>query len=344
MSRFLPGHLSGRLVDSANYALSPREGIDLSLVTGPYVWDDVVKTALAAADVAVVGPYRTPGEDPVLLEAISARENCRQDGIWLVAGADQAIEFVLERFLQVGSRLALQTPGFPRFEIVAATLPGVSISRFKGIDSVPTEANMAVLCSPCNPTTAELDEQSVRSILRSRPNTLFCIDAVFSWYGSWNPTDLTSAFDNVIVLKSYSKIGLAGLRVGYVVAHPDLIGALRAGRSPFSVSALAQSIGLGVERAIGRVDDIRWRLEREADLLRRAWGSRMHREAPVPFYVLEVKGGSSEAAHRLRGCGVTVVDCGKFVGMPNNRLRIAIGQPAENARLIESAQVVGLME
>jgi len=53
-------------------------------------------------------------------------------------------------------------------------------------------------------------------------------------------------FDNVMAVKSFSKIGCAGLRLGYVIAHPNFINYFSLGQSIFSVPALSQMIGLKI--------------------------------------------------------------------------------------------------
>ncbi len=343
MSRFQPRHMAGRPIDSANYALGVRLGTDLSLVTGPCPWGDLISNCLSGCGDQDLRQYRSPAQDPRLVEAIARREGLVPASIWLVPGADTAIEFVLGRFLVAGARIGILAPNFPRFAIVAATLADVAVEHFDSIDAVPLGLAMAVLCTPCNPTTCELAEADVRRALASRPDTLFCIDAVFSWYGSWNPSDLCRDFENVIVLKSYSKIGLAGLRLGYVVASPDLIAEVRTGRSPFGVNALSQSVGLAVEQSLDRLDEIHAWIRTRMVELEAGFGRRLTHATPVPFYTLQVNGDSTTAARLLGERGVFVVDCAKFVGMPANRLRIAVGSLAENEVLLKAFAELGLI-
>ncbi len=343
MTRFMPRHLDGRPIDSANYALTGRSGTDLSLVTGPYMWRDLAVRCLGSIGENELRPYRKPAQDVALIEAIASRESLSPSQVWLVQGADHAIELVLNRFLIPGSRLGILVPCFPRFEIVAATIPAVDVQYFSSMDSIPADLSMAVLCTPCNPTTDELSEVEVRHLLKSSPDTLFCIDAVFSWYGSWNPAVLCREFDNVIVLKSYSKIGLAGLRMGYVVAPAEILAELRVGRSPFMVSAVSQQIGLAVEQSLSTLDDIHRWIREQMSGLRSSFGDRIGHGSPVPFYTLKVDADSTTAARILMERDVVVVDCAKFAGMPTDRLRIAIGSASENATLVNAISESGLV-
>jgi histidinol-phosphate/aromatic aminotransferase/cobyric acid decarboxylase-like protein len=213
MSRFLPRHLSGGSLDGSNYALAHRQPLDLGLVSGPCPWDDVLRSVLSDVDHREWAGYRSPGTSAELVEAISAREGVSCDSVWITAGVDMAIEYVLGRFLEGGGRLSIVAPNFPRFAIVGGALAGVAIDYAPSVTAIEPDAGLVALCSPCNPSTDELDASAVRAAIAGHPQLLFCLDAAFSWYATWDPVDLVRQFDNVLVLKSYSKIGLAGLRL-----------------------------------------------------------------------------------------------------------------------------------
>ncbi len=343
MSRFLKSFMAAKSLDAANYALADRGGTDLSLVTGPYFWADVVQPCLDGMDDNAVARYASPAQDTHLVAAIAAREGVSESNVWLVAGADNGIELVLSRFLEGGGRLGILEPNFPRFAIVSGGLAGVAIERFSTLEAIPRGLSMVVLCTPCNPTTDELDEQAVRRVVAEHPDTLFCIDAVFAWYGRWYPAGLVCDYDNVVVIKSYSKIGLAGLRLGYVLGEASLVADIRSGRSPFSVPSVSQAVGLAVEGSLGRIDAIREWLELRAERLQASLGDAMHRTTPVPFYVLKIGGESAEAARALAGKGIMVVDGSRFNGMAPGRLRIAIGDDNENALLLQALGDLALL-
>ncbi len=343
MTRFLPQYLAGQQLDASNYALGNRDGTDLSLITGPYIWGDVVAQALSAYPVDGVSGYASPCQDESLKNAIAEREGVAAENVWLVAGADNGIEILLERFLAAGTKLGILAPNFPRFSIVARTIEGVSVEHFGALDAVPQGTSMVALCSPCNPTTEELDEERVRSTIAANPDTLFCIDSVFSWYASWNSAALCRDYDNVVVLKSYSKIGLAGLRLGYIIGPKELVAAARLGRSPFSVPGIVQAIGFSVERAISRTVDIGGWLEERLEFLEREFGDCLVRKSAVPFYLLRVSGPATVASRRLAERGILVVDASRFVGMPDNLLRIAIGGDEDNIKLAGAVRELGLL-
>lgn len=343
MTRFLRGRIPVAGLDKANYALKPRCATDLSLVTGPWVWDGVVAGALADAERASHWRYRSPGESPELLAAIASREGLQPGQLWLTAGADHAIELVLERFLGPGDILAVVVPNFPRFEIVARALPGVVIRHCSSIDAIDADAAMAVICTPCNPTTGEVDEAALRSVLAARPDVLFCLDAVFSWYAGWEPAALCRDFDNVLVLKSYSKLGLAGIRLGYVAGEAALVADLKAARSPFFVGDASQRIALAVERQAERIALIRDWIATRGAALQAAFGPAMRWDTPVPFYCLRTGREAAKVVAELADAGIGVVDSSRFAGMPADALRVAIGEHEQNELLIRVVRERGIL-
>jgi histidinol-phosphate aminotransferase len=202
---------------------------------------------------------------------------------------------------------------------------------------------MAVVCTPNNPSTEVVPAAELARALDAHPDTLFCIDGVFDWYVDENLADLCRDHDNVVVLKSFSKLGLAGLRLGYVLGRPDLVADLQRGLSPFAVPELVQRVGLEVARRFDRIDEIRSRLDEQFAVLADALGDRVTRHAPLPFYLLETACGSTEAAAKLAAAGVAVVDGEHFRGLPPRRLRIAIGDAAQNRRLLGALDRLGLV-
>jgi histidinol-phosphate aminotransferase len=147
---------------------------------------------------------------------------------------------------------------------------------------------------------------------------------------------LVREFPHVVSLRTFSKIaGLAGLRVGYAIARPEVMDRLNRVRAPFNVNRLAQVAGVAaledrahLERSRALVLAERPRL---ADALRR-------RGATVPesqsnFLLVKVGDKADACRQALMKAGILVRD-GALVGFPGH-LRISIGDAAGNARVLE---------
>jgi histidinol-phosphate aminotransferase len=150
-----------------------------------------------------------------------------------------------ERFVAVGARSARHIVEV-RLEAPAWRLP---LATF--IDEARrSEANVAMISSPNNPTGNRLlDEASLVELLRALPSCTVIVDEAYAEYTGQSFAPLVRRFENLVVLKTFSKAyGLAGLRVGYVVAHPRVTAEARRYQIPWSVDSLAL---LAAETALG---------------------------------------------------------------------------------------------
>jgi imidazoleglycerol phosphate dehydratase HisB len=197
------------------------------------------------------------------------------------------------------------------------------------------------LCSPNNPTTEEADADRVAAICRACPG-IVVLDQAYAEYGARDLLPLVAEHDNLIVARTFSKaFALAGVRIGYALAQPELAGALDALRPPGSLSSFAVAMG---ELACANVEEMRSRVEgtiaergRLAAGLRRAGvevlaegGNYVLARAPVDDVFGEL------AARRL------VVRTFAHEPLLAGTFRITVQHPAANERLLRAlAELAG---
>ena len=124
--------------------------------------------------------------------------------------------------------------------------------------AVTERTKVVLLCSPNNPTGASLDEAELIDFLDRVPSrVLVVLDEAYREFGptdALNPVTLLSRYPNLCLLRTFSKAyGLAGLRVGFAVAQPELADGLRKTQVPFSVSAVAEAAALA---ALDSLDEV----------------------------------------------------------------------------------------
>jgi len=322
--------------EQRNYAHYTKAKIDLSLVSGPFVWEVDMKHMTQLDSSEIFQHYPFPAQDLDLIRKLSLFENVDRDWIYLTQGADVAIEIVLRQYLEPGDKVAVVIPTFPRFDVVLSTIDGLSIKYFTDIKDINVQFDAIVLCTPNNPTTKQLSENELRKLAIRQPNSIIMIDAVFERYGDYSLVNFAKEFSNILILKSFSKIGLAGLRLGYIISHPDNIDYLKIGQSPFSVPLLMQKIGIKILKQIDRLQILDQRINTSFKQIKAALGSSVIRESKVPFYLLKTKVPSSKAAEFLFEDGISVVDGMYFNGLGDNYLRVALGSEEDNEHLIKS--------
>jgi histidinol-phosphate/aromatic aminotransferase/cobyric acid decarboxylase-like protein len=166
------------------------------------------------------------------------------------------------------------------------------------------------------------------------PQTLFIVDEAYLPFVSGASSVLGRQMANILVLRSMTKAhGLAGVRLGYAVGHPEVIGVVARARPPWNVNALAQAAGLAVLQDQAHLSQSLVQLaQAKFSLVQRLQALDL---APVPstthFFLLKVAAATG-LRRALLGHGILVRDCTSF-GLPQY-IRIATRRPEENARLV----------
>ena len=137
--------------------------------------------------------------------------------------------------------------------------------------AITDRTRVILLCTPNNPTGPALTEDQVRKFLVKVPkNVVVVIDEAYFEFCAVSPLDANEQppvngldvypdYNNVVILRTFSKAqGLAGLRVGYSISHPELTQHLRVGATPFAVSRLAERAAIA---SIDHSDEVMNRVE-----------------------------------------------------------------------------------
>ena len=153
---------------------------------------------------------------------------------------------------------------------------------------------------------------------------------------------LAKSRPNVLVTRTFSKAyGLCGLRVGYGVGHPDLVGELHKTREPFNVNMLSQAAAIA---CLDHWDEVAGRRDRNrAELDRMVAGLEALGLQTVPsqtnFVLVRGDVNAGELATRLLQMGVIVRPMHAF-GLGDGAMRISIGLPDENTRCLAALEEI----
>ena len=316
--------------------LDPIDVLDLSANLNPFgVHPDVL---LAARD-ADIRRY-PPSDAGPLRDAIAKASGLDPANVLITAGATSALHLVARTLLAPGNACAVWPPTFGEYEAAIAAAGGRAIEyRAEPPAFVPllevAPVPLGILCNPNNPTGAYLDRQQVETVVAALGGGTLVLDVAYDAFveDAWDADDLVRAGLPVVVVHSMTKLHAApGLRVGYVVAAPELIARLAAAQPSWPVGAAALAGGL----AMVSVDAIQRRavpeVTRVRSHLRRAFKEAGLEVAPGRANFLLVHVGDARGfRERLLRRGFAVRDCTSF-GLPE-WVRVAVPVEAAARRL-----------
>lgn len=122
--------------------------------------------------------------------------------------------------------------------------PDFSIDAEGFIAAVKQEQPALIfLASPNNPTGFLLPKDFIRAVIEAADG-LVVIDEAYSAYARENALDLLTAYDNVVMIRTLSKIGMAGIRLGYLIAKDALVERIDCIRMPYNINRLTEAAAL----------------------------------------------------------------------------------------------------
>jgi histidinol-phosphate aminotransferase len=193
------------------------------------------------------------------------------------------------------------------------------------------------LSYPNNPTGNLFDREALREVLEAAPGLVVIDEAYLPFAGStW--MDELPRWPNLLVLRTLSKLGLAGLRLGYLCGSPAVIGELEKVRPPFNVNVLTLAAVDFLLDHLDRLDAQATQLRADRAKLREALqgipGAHVF-DSAANFLLLRVP-NAAQAFARLFERGILVKDVSASHPLLHNCLRVTVGTASENARFLEA--------
>ena len=260
-----------------------------------------------------------------------------------------AVEVVFDQYSFVVYRLAAQAAD--AVLRIAQSHPadhkqpyGHDLDAFKAL--LTDRTRMIFIANPNNPTGTWLSADELYAFLKEVPaNTIVVVDEAYAEYvtcdGYPNTLSWLEEFPNLVITRTFSKIyGLAGLRVGYAVSHPDLAEILNRVRQPFNVNSLAQAAAIAALADQEFVQRAR-QLNRSglAELTDTFTGMGLTVVPSIANFLLVDLGRPAAPVYEaLLRAGIIVRPVANY-GF-SNHLRITVGLPEQNQRLIASLEKV----
>jgi histidinol-phosphate aminotransferase len=337
---YVPGRPPTVRPGLATYKLSSNEN--------PYPpLPGVVEAATRAVE--VMNRYPDMGST-ALYEALADRLRVPTDHLAAATGSVALIYQLLSAFCEPGSEVVHAWRSFEAYPIAVTAAAATSVpvpvtadgrhDLDAMADAITDRTSAVLVCTPNNPTGPAVTQSELDAFLdRVPPHVVAVVDeAYLEFVRMDDAVDGLATYagrPNVVLLRTFSKAyGLAGFRVGYAVAHPEVAGALRAVALPFGVSHVAQAAAIASLDAeaelLARVDALVAERDRVGSGLREAgWAVP---EAQGNFHWFGLGERTAEFAAAADERGITVRP---FAG---EGCRVSVGEVEANDRLLDLAR------
>src|SRR5262245_9189965 len=275
-----------------------------------------------------------------------------QEGILVGNGSNELIQASLNVSLGPGRRLAVPQPTFTLYKIMATTLQAEVLPVFLDSEKLTFDvdrlieasqrADVVVVCSPNNPTGGLLEHEALIALLKTAKG-LVLVDEAYHEFSGQTALPLLSGHRNLVVLRTFSKaMAMAGLRFGYMMAHPEIAREVYKSKLPYNVNVFTLAaveivienrvvLNSGIEALVRERDRLFTELQKRAGV--QAFPSTAN------FILIRTARPARELFDQLYRHGVLVRDVSAYP-LLDSCLRVSVGTPEENGRFLEALDSV----
>jgi histidinol-phosphate aminotransferase len=339
-----------------SYALDPDEqagklGLDriARLASNENPWPPS-GDVLAAGREKLLSSNRYPAIGGARL--VSALKDFHGDYTFVTSGygMDGIIDTIMRMCISKGDRTVISTPTFSMYRISSEAYGGVPVFvgrrsedfsvEVDAFVSACSDAKLAFICSPNNPTGNSTPVGDIREILESIDCLLF-LDCAYSDFSDIDYRPLMKEFDNLVIGKTMSKaFALAGMRVGYAFVPDWCEEPFKNAEIPFNMNPVSEAMSVAALADRVPLEKIRSHVK--------AWRERYMLE--VPFHVYPSESNfvlidvapyrGDDMAAILVDKGVIVRSCTSFSGLGDHYIRVNVGEDWECERFIKAIKSI----
>ena len=309
------------------------------------------RLALAAMRQALAQANLYPdGNAFYLKQKLAAKLGVTPAHLILGNGSNEILEFIGHALIAPGAEMVVSQYCFAVYPIVTALFGGKLVvvpAKDYGHDldamlaAITPNTRVVIVANPNNPTGTSARREDLARFAAAVPdNVVLSLDEAYLEFLD-EPPDLLSEIrggrkSNLLLMRTFSKIyGLAGLRLGYGIGHPDLIAEFEKIRQPFNINAIAQAGALAALDDTAHAEKTRRINSRGLKLYARTFRKLGLEFIPSSANFILVRVGEGQRVfHEMQRLGVIVRPMGGYL-LPE-WVRISIGTPKENRRCVEA--------
>jgi histidinol-phosphate aminotransferase len=317
--------------------------IKLDAMENPFPLPDAVRREIAAVVRNTrINLYPDPSAKK-LKKAIASMWGMKPEQMILGNGSDELIQAIILAF---GGPVLVPAPTFAMYEITSRALAQNVVAVPLGSDfdldadlmlkkAKERKVKTIFLACPNNPTGNRFSDKGIRKVLEHTDAAVVIDEAYYSFSGkTWLP--LLKKYPNMIILRTLSKIGFAGLRIGVLTASQNVIDELNKIRLPYNINSLSQEVAI---TALGHQDVIERQIslliserERLYNALSKLPGVTAY-PSETNFIMIRTAADASVIHGKLKKACILIKNLNK-PGPLKNCLRVTIGTPEENKEFL----------
>jgi len=280
-----------------------------------------------------------------LRQALARKLGVGMDNLLLGCGSNEIIELLYHAFVAPGEEVVAGDRAFVIYSIMAKMFQARCVEvPFRGHthdlpsmrEAITPRTKLVFVANPNNPTGTRVSNAILERFLRSLPSHVICVldEAYIEFLDDPPPSIQWAMRRNVVVLRTFSKIvGLAGVRIGYGVAHRDCIALMHRVRQPFNVNAVAQAGALAALGDAAHIRKTKTMTRQGLQYLCREFDRLKLEYVPSCANFVLVNVGDGDGVFRALQQRGVIVRPMRGYKMPQ-WIRVTVGLPSENRRFI----------
>lgn len=320
--------------------------IKLDANENPYPFPaELMEKIFSAANGETFSRYPDPTADDLRRE-ISKYTGVEYRQIICGNGSDELIQLILQTFAGPGKRVLIPVPTFAMYHIHSRITGSTPVHLLMDEDyGAPVEAiisemanpdtRVTFLVTPNNPTGSTVSPETIEYILE-RSAGLVVVDEAYIEFGGQTAVPLLAKYNNLVILRTFSKVALAGLRIGYLLAGPEVTAELLKVKQPYNTDAFSQLAAAVALRSwptiTAQVEKIKAERARLMTEMAGLPGMKVYPSA-ANFILFRPQQPADEVHRRLLDAGILVRNLAGAPGL-DNCLRVTVGQKEENDRFL----------
>jgi histidinol-phosphate aminotransferase len=334
------------------YHVPPAAGlIKLDAMENPYGWPDWLRNDwLDTLRQAALNRYPDPGAQALKSRLRAVLDVPGSAELILGNGSDELIQMIIQAVAAPGRVIMAPEPTFVMYRQLAVVagldFHGVplradfSLDADAMIEALSThQPAVLFLAYPNNPTGNLFERETIETLLSCAPG-LVVLDEAYAPFADDSFMDELGCCDNLLVLRTLSKLGLAGVRLGLLAGDADWLAEIEKTRLPYNISTLDQLTGEFALRHYAV-------FEEQARIIRQQRGELLGRLQSLPgltvypsaanFILFRVPPGQGGAVFEgLKSGGILIKNLAGSAPALADCLRVTVGKPEENAAFLGS--------